>query len=216
LDAQLLAGNHDFATYRLQEWRAKRFVTLKSDDPAGGDMLILHGDLFSWIERLVPEEVRAAAVRFAKWHATGEHDLYNDADTVEEANQEIDDGDSPIGAVDPTLANPNGGDGAEVHNVIFGDRGDPDEPNKKFYQPAKELVEAFREHDYNITTIVIGHTHYGRILASDDGDFALVDAGAWIGRCRIEVDQVDPILNAQIGVVVGNDLRVYQLGWRPA
>jgi hypothetical protein len=65
--------------------------------------------------------------------------------------------------------------------------------------------------------VVVAHTHWARIVAGRTGPkhpSVLLDAGAWIGRCRIRHDQKKPIQNGQIGVLASNDLRVYQVGWR--
>lgn len=221
--AELLAGNHDFGTFSLSDWKASRFRILENDDPQGGDVLVVHGDLFDWLEGLLPDELQAAAVRFATWHASGQKDLYNDADTVALANRRLKSGDSPIGAENPQLACDDGDLGTDVEamNVIDGEKGDSKADNKKFYGEAKKLVEALRDRGYNVRVVVVGHTHWARIVAGavpgDEGTqpFVLLDAGAWIGRCRLTPDQDTPIHNGQVAVMVGDDLRVYQLGWRP-
>lgn len=219
--AELIAGNHDYATFKLSEWKAARFRILENNDPDGGDVLVLHGDLFSWLETTLPDDLQAAVVRFATWHASGQTDLYNDADTVAIANRQLKPGDRVIGADNPQLAAPAGDTRQEVEssNVIDADKGSANAKNKRFYGEAKALVQALRGRGYNIRVVVFGHTHWARILAgAQDGGEPLVvlDAGAWIGRCRLEPGQDEPVHNAQLGVIAEDAVRIYQLGWREA
>jgi UDP-2,3-diacylglucosamine pyrophosphatase LpxH len=59
--------------------------------------------------------------------------------------------------------------------------------------------------------MVIGHTHHARIVTREEnGDFfALIDCGAWIEHYK--GDDGQPHENAQIGVICGNNARIYQL-----
>ena len=217
--AEFIAGNHDFALFESAKWKAARYRIIESQDEDGGDILVLHGDLFDWIEGF-PDGIQAAVVRFVTWHASGGHELYHhDAATVATANREVATGDLPIGEGEAELeavASGSGYDSAEHYNVIQGKRGAPNAKKKRFFAAAMVLAKEMRERGYDIRLVVIGHTHWGRIVAGTDDQkhpFALVDAGAWIGRCRLSPDE--PWLhNAQVAVVVGNDVRVYQLGWR--
>lgn len=214
--AYMIAGNHDYALFELAEWRAARFRIIENEDPDAGDIMVLHGDLFEWIERL-PDDLQALAVRFATWHSSGRKDLYNDADTVTFANARLTRDDSPIGVGLAELTVDDGATGApaDAMNVIDGDGGDPKDENKKFFAAARELAVAMRARGYNIRLMVIGHTHWARIVrGSDEGGspFVLLDAGAWIGKCRLS-PTAPWVQSAQLGVVVGDELRIYQLGW---
>jgi UDP-2,3-diacylglucosamine pyrophosphatase LpxH len=207
--ASIIAGNHDYGLYQMAEWHAARYRILQNEDPEGGDILVLHGDVFDWIEEL-PEEIKARAVRFATWHASGRKDLFNEEEMIAEVNRAIQPGDKPIGKAKVTLpARPSG-------NVINGEAGQEDAPNKHFYQGAKELAKALKKRGYNIRMIVIGHTHWARLLKGQltkDEPFVLMDCGAWTGYCRLGTDQ--PWLhNGQIGVLAGDEARLYQVGRR--
>ena len=50
LGAEILAGNHDFQLFSLPQWRKARFRIV--GDAAHGQMMVLHGDVFDWIEAL--------------------------------------------------------------------------------------------------------------------------------------------------------------------
>lgn len=69
---------------------------------------------------------------------------------------------------------------------------------------------------------VVGHTHNPRIILTLREDettpFALMDCGAWVCRCRYVPagqKQRQTFRSAQLGVVVGCDLRIYQLSTQP-
>jgi len=220
--AEVLAGNHDYVLHTLQEWRAPRFRIISDDDPAGGDALVLHGDVFSWVERTFPDDLQAAAVRLATWVSSGEHRLHQeDRDIVAAVNRNLKTGDQTIGMAKAQLfgGRPPAGIGVDAAiNVIDGDRGNENAPNKEFYAVAKALALELKKHGHNIRVVVIGHTHWARLVAGDRGDgdpFVLMDCGAWFGQCRL--GSGEPwIWSAQIGVMIQDDLRLYQLGWREA
>ena len=66
--------------------------------------------------------------------------------------------------------------------------------------------------------LVVGHSHHPRLVALDeeDGDpfMVLLDAGAWIEN--VSVNGAAAVASAQIGVVCGSDVRIYQLDPAPA
>lgn len=212
--ALFMAGNHDFELFNLTEWQAARWRIIENEDRDAGDVLVLHGDIFSWIERL-PDEIAARAVRFARWTSSGEHDLFNDQETVASLNRELPLGDRPLGENKASLTS-QPLDAADLDiNVINGETGHPNAKNKKFYKGAKALATAMRERGHNIRVVVIGHTHFARIVKGEiEGKpFVLMDCGSWIGSCRLAPEQ--PFQRcAQVGVLAQNELRLYQLGRR--
>lgn len=216
--AQVIAGNHDYGLHQLGEWNAARYRIIQNDDPAGGDMLVLHGDIFDWIEKL-PDELQARVVRFATWHSAGKKDLFNEAEAIAEVNRGLKDGDRPIGKAKAPLAGRAYQEAPEAEttvNVINGDAGDPRAAKKRFFTSAKSLAEELRKRGHNIRLMVIGHTHWARILRgrlSTAEPFALLDCGAWTGFCRLGPSE--PWLHsAQLSVVVDNEARLYQVGRR--
>jgi hypothetical protein len=63
---------------------------------------------------------------------------------------------------------------------------------------------------------VIGHTHRARLVQgkrADGSPFVLMDCGAFVGTSFLSDELDAPVANAQIGVKVGNDLRIYQMGY---
>jgi hypothetical protein len=68
----------------------------------------------------------------------------------------------------------------------------------------------------DVRLVVIGHTHRPRIVRGtrpDGAMFVLVDCGAFVGTSFLSDELDAPIANGQIGVKVGNDIRIYQLGY---
>ena len=66
---------------------------------------------------------------------------------------------------------------------------------------------------------VFGHTHRARLLVDEHpllgGPLVSMDCGGWVENCQIRDDESGAtyaVPSAQIGVLCGNDLRIYQLG----
>jgi UDP-2,3-diacylglucosamine pyrophosphatase LpxH len=87
---------------------------------------------------------------------------------------------------------------------------------QQLYVKARERADQETANGRDVSLIVIGHTHHARIILGDrlDGKpFAFMDCGAWVGTGFLSATMNAPIWNAQIGVKVGDDLRIYQLGY---
>jgi hypothetical protein len=68
----------------------------------------------------------------------------------------------------------------------------------------------------DVRLIVIGHTHRPRIVRGmrpDGTPFVLMDCGAFVGSGFLSDELDEPIANMQIGVKLGSDIRIYQLGY---
>ncbi len=98
----------------------------------------------------------------------------------------------------------------------------PADPGTKFFEAARDRTEgiARREARPKPKLCVIGHTHDPRIVRGDRADgqtpFVLMDCGAWVERSRLPLVKsgaltTDTVFSAHLGVVVGCDLRIYQL-----
>ncbi len=210
--AGLVAGNHDYDLHYLAEWNALRFAFL-NDSPAGQpDALALHGDQFDFVERIVPHPLRAAMVRLFRQTASAGHELDQEqAADVLALNDQLPRGDQVAGTGLTDLAPPDGL-AAGSTNVIHwspqvGRIG-------RFFEPARQLAVALKGRGRDIRLVICGHSHHARIVVGDRGDgvtMALVDCGAWLGQCRFGPGSPwRP--SAQLGVLVGNDARIYQLG----
>ena len=86
-----------------------------------------------------------------------------------------------------------------------------------FLESAMERVGGMnKKFDTAMNLAIIGHTHSARIAVYDAPRkfFVLMDCGAWCERFRTSSEEVH--YNCQMGVVCGNDLRIYQLEADPA
>lgn len=217
LRARIIAGNHDYPLFTSPHWRADRYRILDNDDPDGGDIFVLHGDVFSGIERL-HDNIQEIAVRFATWHEAGTKNLFQDGDVLSAANRDLD-RDTPFGTEPRILASASADDlvfsQAEHYNVIDGDAEDPDAGNTKPFPLAKVLGEKMRERGHNVRLMVTGHTHWARLIKGTvaGSPFVLMDCGAWIGYVKRSQDE-EAIHSGQIGVLVGNEMCLYQIGYR--
>jgi UDP-2,3-diacylglucosamine pyrophosphatase LpxH len=87
---------------------------------------------------------------------------------------------------------------------------------QQLYVKARERADQETARGRDLSLVVIGHTHHARIILgarSDRKPFAFMDCGAWVGTGFLSASMPEPIWNRQIGVKVGGDLRIYQLGY---
>ncbi|NOT07104.1 MAG: hypothetical protein HOP28_02770 [Gemmatimonadales bacterium] len=209
--ASLLAGNHDYDLHNLREWHAPRFWFL-NDSPAGvPDALLIHGDCFDWVENFLPDSLQAAGVRLAKFASAGQHELdHEDLLGVLAVNEEIPRKDSPVGEARAELGDPGAPAGSRFNLVQWtktvGKVG-------RYFEAAREMAVALLDRGRDVRLVVCGHSHDARIVTGDRGDgtpFVLMDCGAWLGQCRF--GPASPWrASAQVGVLIGNDMRIYQL-----
>jgi len=212
--ADLVAGNHDYDLHRLVEWDAPRFWFLNGAASGQTDVLAIHGDQFDFIEVFAPDAIQAAIVRLARFASAGKHELdHEQMIDVLALNDTIPRTDSPIGTAmaeleASSMAPPP--TGSTAVNVVqwsptAGGAG-------RYFEPAQRLCRKLVERGRDIRLVVCGHSHDARIVVGDRGDgvqLGLMDCGAWFGRCRFHDSAWRP--SAQIGVLVGNDARIYQL-----
>ena len=213
--AKMLAGNHDFVLHQLDGWDLPRFRVIENMAPTGGSVLVIHGDVFDTIER-APDGLQKLVVQIAKSHATGVKDLGpKDAVFVSRVNAAAGKGDDPIVQGDGELQaenSPDDGDFVAI-NVVDGDRDNPRHLTR-FFSSARKLALKLKERRLDIRAMVIGHTHVARIVRGDRGDgvpFVLMDCGAWFESCRLPADS-ERLKSAQVGVLLGNEMRIYQIG----
>lgn len=209
--AELVAGNHDYAMHLNNEWPAKRFM-ITERRPREGQILILHGDVLDSVENL-PVDIKKLGVKLATWVSAGEHELdQEDQEMMAARNRTMQHGNKVIGADKVQLKAADTYNVSDSFNVVDPVLAKPG--NAQFYNEARELALALKSHGHDVRTVVIGHTHSARIVAGEREagvPFALMDCGAWLGTCRIKTK--GPLMqSAQIGVVVGSVMRIYQVG----
>jgi hypothetical protein len=92
-----------------------------------------------------------------------------------------------------------------------------DGPRQTFFTDIAWYAQGMsHEGSKDVRLVVIGHTHHARLVRGKRADgalFVLMDCGAFVGTSFLSDELDAPMANAQIGVKVGNDLRIYQLGY---
>lgn len=225
LHINFVLGNHDFDLHRIPDFSHKwrfmiHYLVDKRDVPVAG---IMHGDIFSWVERLpdpvqqffvyffspqIPEKIRKQIINshikgkfliFKKYKDYRDYIMQKEAPVFNEF---------PLNQGLPPV---------NQWNVIRNGQGSKEE--LKYLNEAKEYFSQInQQYDFNLRMIIMGHTHYARIAVDDkDGQFfALVDCGDWvkfhIAKIKENGTEKDiQMVNAQIGVLCNNDVRIYQL-----
>ena len=210
LKTRFLLGNHDFELYRranYSTWARRYFLTQSDQSQHRG--VVLHGDLFDWVESF-PNEFNRWAVYFLSTSKLASDYKVADLSKVVRKENALHDFSQQI-AGDAAA-----GDLLTARSTV------PDRfnvtTNHKFLAPAHQACHRMnKEYGQQLRFTVMGHTHQARISVHDGGKddfFALIDSGAWIE------DSVLPngtrFANAQLTALSGNEVRIYQLGPRKA
>lgn len=216
LNARFLLGNHDFDLYRWPDYTAwERRYYLPDSALTTPSVILLHGDIFDWVESL-PDKVQDVFVfLFSPRVQPSEHALGQMRELVRQShgartysnyiqNQQP----ATIGAVQagepdiiPARWNVQTAGSAPAQNLLF------------LESSYKCCVKANTDYDMDLRVAVIGHTHHARIAVRETpggGLFTLIDCGAWIESCIGDGD-LAPTPNAQIAALSGNEARIYQL-----
>jgi UDP-2,3-diacylglucosamine pyrophosphatase LpxH len=237
---QRLVGNHDDPLEDDPDSiELEAFIPSKPDQSADSDVLVLHGHQFDPIERLDSRLkeffMRGATQRVDKiswdmmsaanpnWSRTPDPRARRRRPDLDESNR----GDFMSYALTPQNPVPD----RHPYNVmraapvwqlegsgaLLGHGGRwVDAKHQQLYLAARQRAEQESANGRDVSLVVIGHTHHARIILgarSDGKPFAFMDCGAWVGTGFLSATMNDPIWNAQIGVKVGDDLRIYQLGY---
>jgi UDP-2,3-diacylglucosamine pyrophosphatase LpxH len=208
LDAQFLLGNHDYDLYRFPNFDAwqRSYVLAPS-------VMLLHGDVFDWVEQLPDELQNLALFLFSASHPAGTADLekLRPLNNRSRAGKNFHDfiqnrAPAPTGKW-REAANDDGGcwnvqvDGTAPKEMLL------------YLDSARQKCDtANRQFGSALNVAVIGHTHHARIAVHDSAEefFALMDCGAWIENCNT-ADDPTPRPNAQIAALGANEARIYQL-----
>lgn len=216
LRTRFLLGNHDFDLYRWPDYTAwERRYYLPDDTAQTPSVVLLHGDIFDWVESL-PDAVQdvfvylfapnvsAVDYRIGKMislirqsHGDRKYRTYIQAAQPSTLGSVRDNGVDEI----PDRWNVQTAGVSPSANLLFLDSA---------YECCKRANEQYQ---MNLRVAVIGHTHHARIAVreTDDGGlFTLMDCGAWIENCIADGDET-ATPNAQIGALCGNEARIYQL-----
>ena len=226
MNTHFVLGNHDIDVCHIPGLSDQfRFLRLFFEGEGGKTKAaVMHGDLFSWLEKVMPDWIQQLAVYYLSPKKLKEENekLYKEVKKQADISAKKDVAEDKVETTGELgeLIDPDDAPGDEW-NVYR--PGTANEKQLQFLKPAKDYYAKVNEAlDYDIRTVFIGHTHLARIAVYDDkvpgndSFFLLVDSGAWVKNFTANfVKNGRKILinekKAQIGVLCNNDARVYQL-----
>jgi UDP-2,3-diacylglucosamine pyrophosphatase LpxH len=214
LNAWFLLGNHDAelpSSGGFRVWNRRYYFPIREPK-----VLVTHGDVFDWKERFPDAFNRLFVYMFGPMFDSTAYELDTLQRTAKAAHgrkqykQYIQADCHDLGDCVSVAAGLPGGSTWNVARAA-----DPaDQGSHEFLPAAYRSVQEIRaQFGLGLTLVVIAHTHHARIAVYEEpgGEFfALMDCGAWIERYRTPAD-AEPRPNAQIGVMAGNDCRIYQI-----
>jgi UDP-2,3-diacylglucosamine pyrophosphatase LpxH len=210
--ATIFLGNHD---YELHLWASYASCVRKLFIPEGApQVVVLHGDVFDWVERL-PEETKNFLVFYfspdvePNDYQLGQMYSFVQRTIPDAANQQYIRCPAPV-----PLGNLQSTSELNVPDYFNVQKKGSAEVVHEFLDLAYEQAQqANEQHGLNLKTVIIGHTHHARIaVREDNGDlFTLIDCGAWIENCSVDGSSDNVMPNAQIAALCGNEARIYQL-----
>jgi len=217
LRARLLVGNHDAEMVGSRSWSLRMFLPKET---SAAFCLAMHGDWFDPVERL-PNWLNRAGLLFAgnlpqaaTYPLAELRALLQAQSTAANGFANYVQNASPVAVGAPVALTSARTEMPAEHNVQR--KGGSARPHK-FLDDARLFVDTNRNKPgssagfTNVRTVVIGHTHHARISVDTTAQPAMVlmDCGAWIEKYVDDAGDVRP--SCQIGVISGNDARIYQL-----
>lgn len=226
LRATMLLGNHDtIDNVSLPEidFRLKAFNRAANGRPF---LFATHGDAFDLLESALPDWMQQFVVHMiGRLTPSNVHSIAMYGELAERTN-------APPGAMvdaivgaEHALSEMTAGAvrvtaGAPLPNRIAEVISDPALSSHKYFSRFYESVGRARVLGLDggsVQVVAIGHTHHARIVVctppNGGRSMVLLDAGAWIEKCRYRLDDGTEIIepNAQLAVIHGNDARIYQV-----
>lgn len=213
LNAWFLLGNHDLdladhGGFRV--WNRRYYFPMR--EPRA---LLVHGDVFDWVERFPEFFKKLFVYMFGPLHDATAYEFETLRKVVKQAHGRKQ-YKRYIQAEDHEIAEcVSAADGVPHDRFNVTTVTDPeDTTGHEFLPAAYQSVQKIKaDFGLRLTTVVIGHTHHARLTVYEDGggEFLLVmDCGAWIENYKTPADP-EPKPSAQIGVMAGNDCRIYQI-----
>jgi UDP-2,3-diacylglucosamine pyrophosphatase LpxH len=239
LSIRRVCGNHDEDLQSGPAIKENYFVPADPGDNASNDMLVTHGNCFDPIE-ILPGWLKEAFMRgFTERVTPYAQDMITatnpnwmpqaDYTFTPPAPPKAGDRSRFLAAdLDPTDRVPLGTDRWNVDEVrlVYDPDANPlnlatgpsnwqDDHSPKLWDCAKHRALEAAYAGYAVSLVVVGHTHDPRIVIGQHPDgrpIVLMDCGGWVGPAFISPGLSGVIHKCTIGVRVGGDLRVYQLG----
>jgi hypothetical protein len=221
LKATMLLGNHDTQSgVPLPEvpFQLKAFNRSAAERPF---LFATHGDAFDVLENVVPDPVEEFIVYFlGTLHAANKYPLTSWGAAAAWVNrppaelvQAITRPEHALATAGAVSVTPGAALPDRLCELVAPDHGD--HRFAAFYEAIGRAAGQYPSASA-VRVAVCGHTHHaGLLLCEPPGGrpLVLLDAGAWIERCTYATDAGDRVTepSAQLGVIHGNDVRLYQL-----
>lgn len=222
LAAHILTGNHDAKSGKTLPF-ARR--SLKFGPANQETLLATHGDAFDPTELLLPDKLTEQMVEwFGPLASAGSHQLDRTVESQPGGLEGVQ-GHGPV-VIDTADDSDCLQDWVNVWQVRSPGEADSKQAHE-LLPIAKTMADKVRRGKAKgalgldgemplLRTIVIGHSHTPRLVVArgNDGaaDLVLADCGAWIENSRFGSTNVP---SCHFGVLVGGDLRIYQLDPAP-
>lgn len=200
LNASFLLGNHDAEIARVPNLSPMWHFRLFFPDENQPKVYVTHGDVFDWIEKLPNSLQKWAVHHFSPKEEKPPKKLKKMVKFKKKKSQQM----------DPTQVL----QAARMKIVEMDSTLDdiPHSTSHKHLEKCSQRVEMMnKEQGLNLTAAVIAHTHKPAIATLEEANrfFVLMDCGSWQGK--YQENDSEPKANCQVGVVCGNDFRIYQL-----
>jgi len=227
LKATIILGNHDTdlgEPLREINFQFKAFNRTANDTPF---LFVTHGDAFDILEAVVPEPIKEFAVKFAgKSTPVNPYSVGTWGKWAAKINKPLSDLKSAITEAEHVI---NLGAGASV--VTPGKDLPPrlcqyiskvDDADNDYFKKIYNALEIAGNEGLaggHVKAVVMGHTHKASMTLCEPADkgrpLLLMDVGAWIEKCKYPLKETGTVIapepSAQLGVIHGNDARIYQI-----
>jgi len=199
LNARFLLGNHDVGIVWVPRLSPRWHFRLFFPDENEPKVYVTHGDVFDWVEKLPDSLQKWVVYHFSPKGEKPAKKLKKMVKFKKKKSQKA----------DPTQILQTGPMEEVKTDSVLDDI--PHSTSHKHLERCFERVKVMNgEHGLNMTAAVIAHTHKPAIAVKEDPNFfVLMDCGSWQGK--YQENGSDPKANCQVGVVCGNDFRIYQL-----
>lgn len=200
VDARYLLGNHDVDIAKIPRMSPRWHFRLFFPDNNQPKVYVTHGDVFDWIEKL-PDRLQKWAVHHFSPREMQPQKRLKKMTKYKKKKSLMMDPSSTLQTETLAVVPPDG----ELDDIHLS-------TSHKFLGKAFERTKKMNsEFDLSITAAVVAHTHVPAIAYLEDANnfFVLMDCGSWQGK--YQEPGSEPKANCQVGVVCGNEFRVYQL-----
>ncbi len=231
LDATMILGNHDTANgIPLPEIDFQLKVFHPTEDNTNPFLFVTHGDAYDFIETTVPEDIRAFMVNLVgNLTPVHEYSIENWGKMAAKINKPMKDLKKAITEPEHSIEIRTGAPkvlpGNSLPPIFCEEITTPDQSKNKYFKKIYDSIgEAAKKRlpGGNIRVAAIGHTHVASMVfckpENDERPLLLMDAGAWIERCKYFFEENGNVSDkprtepsAQLGVLHGNDARIYQI-----